>query len=60
MAPDAQGCVGWTWQFTPVSETNCKPIVLPNNPIARFNPDIDPNDCIFHNFSGRTVNLCPK
>lgn len=58
MAPDAKGCVGWTWQYTPVSDSNCMPIRTPNNPIARFNPEIDPSDCIFRNTAGRTINLC--
>lgn len=58
MAPDEKGCVGWKWEYVPVSETNCKPIKLPTNPIARLNPDIDPNDCIFRNIAGRTINLC--
>jgi len=57
-APDINGCVGWKWEYVPVSATNCAPIQAPSNPVARFNPAIDPSDCMFRNTAGRTISLC--
>lgn len=59
-APNAAGCVGWNIEYVPVSDTNCMPIPPTANPIARFNPAIDPSDCVFRNVAGRSINLCDR
>lgn len=58
--PDSNGCVGWVWEYTPPSATNCPPPVpIGNtNPLARPTIPADPEDCIYLNRGGHAINLC--